>query len=150
MSTTNINICIMQLQIICPVINICTIISDTSAWMLHQTDTILNIYDSLFTKNTNNSQWRSSEDICRQKIIFIITTGLRWALLTPQHWAHSRNRPRPSFFRPWPWATDEKKKGVLYFDCDFSAWCNSEKIIKIVAIGCHILKLKCTSAPPGH
>ena len=47
-----------------------------------------------------------------------------------QHWAYSRNRPM---------TTDEKKKSLLYFGCDFS-----KKIINIVATRCHILKLKCT------
>jgi len=41
-----------------------------------------------------------------------------------QHWAHSRNRPT---------ATDEKKKSLLYFGCNFSGWYNFQKIIKIVA-----------------
>ena len=31
-------------------------------------------------------------------------------------------------------ATDEKKKNLLYFGCDFSGWYNFGKIIKIVAI----------------
>jgi len=44
--------------------------------------------------------------------------------------------------------TDEKKKSVLYFDCDFSGLYNFVKIIKTVANKCNILKLKCTSAPP--
>jgi len=30
-----------------------------------------------------------------------------------------------------------------HFGCDFSGWYNFEKIIKIVATRCHILKLKC-------
>jgi len=37
-------------------------------------------------------------------------------------------------------ATDEKS--LLYFDYDFSGWYNFEKIIKILASRCHILKLK--------
>ena len=41
-------------------------------------------------------------------------------------------------------ATDEKKKSLFYFDCDFPAWYNFGKIIKIVATRCHTLKLKCT------
>ena len=41
-------------------------------------------------------------------------------------------------------ATDEKKKNVLYFSSDFAGWYNFGKIIKTVATGCHILKLKCT------
>jgi len=54
--------------------------------------------------------------------------------------AHSRNRPT---------ATDEKKKRLLYFGCDFSGWDNFGKIIKIVAIRCHISKLKCTKFDIG-
>ena len=38
-------------------------------------------------------------------------------------------------------ATDEKKKNLLYFGCDFSGWYNFGKIIKIVAIRCHVLNL---------
>ena len=49
--------------------------------------------------------------------------------------AHARNRPT---------ATDEKKKSLLYFGCDFFGWYNFGKIIKTVATRCHILKLKCT------
>ena len=52
--------------------------------------------------------------------------------INAQHWAHSRNRPT---------ATDEKKKSLLCFGCDFSAWYNLEKIIKSVATRCHISKL---------
>jgi len=37
-------------------------------------------------------------------------------------------------------ATDEKKKNLLYFGCDFSGWYNFGKIIKTVATRCHILK----------
>jgi len=43
---------------------------------------------------------------------------------------------------------DEKKKSLLCFGCDFSGWYNFGKIIKIVATRCHILKLKCSGAPP--
>ena len=39
------------------------------------------------------------------------SAGLRWVLLMLQRLAHSRNRPT---------ATDEKKKSLLHFDCDFS------------------------------
>jgi len=39
---------------------------------------------------------------------------------------------------------DEKKKRLLYFGSDFSAWYSFAKIIKIVATRCNILKLKCT------
>ena len=47
--------------------------------------------------------------------------------------------------RNMPTATDDKKKGLLCFDCDFSGWYNIGKILKIiVATRCHILKLKCT------
>jgi len=52
-----------------------------------------------------------------------------------QHWAHSRHRPT---------ATDEKKKSLRYFGCDFSGWYNFGIIIKTVATRCHIYKLKCT------
>jgi len=45
-----------------------------------------------------------------------------------QHCARSRNRPR-------------KRESLLYFGCDFSGWYNFEKVIKILAIRCHILKL---------
>jgi len=38
----------------------------------------------------------------------------------------------------------ENEKSLLYFGCDFSGWHDFGKIIKIVAAGCHILKLKCT------
>jgi len=41
-------------------------------------------------------------------------------------------------------ATDEKKKNLLHFGCDFSGWYTFGKIIKVAAIRCHILKLKCT------
>ena len=41
-------------------------------------------------------------------------------------------------------ATDEKKKSLFYFGCDFSGWYNFGKIIKIVITRCHVLKLKCT------
>jgi len=50
-----------------------------------------------------------------------------------QHQAHSRNRH-----------TDEKKKHVLYFGCDFSGWYNFGIIVITVVTRCHILKLKCT------
>ena len=39
---------------------------------------------------------------------------------------------------------DKKKKILLCFGCDFSGRYNFRKIIKIVATGCHIIKLKCT------
>jgi len=52
-----------------------------------------------------------------------------------QHQAQSRNRPT---------ATDEKKKNLVCFGCDFSGWHNFRNIIKTVATRCHILKLKCT------
>jgi len=52
-----------------------------------------------------------------------------------QHYANSRNRPT---------ATDEKKKSLLHFGCDFSGWYNFWKNIKIVATRCQILKLKWT------
>ena len=38
----------------------------------------------------------------------------------------------------------ENEKSLLCFGCDFSGWYNFGKIIKIVAISCHTLKLKCT------
>ena len=42
-------------------------------------------------------------------------------------------------------ATDEKMRKVIsIFSCDFSGWYNFGKINKIVATGCHILKVKCT------
>ena len=42
-------------------------------------------------------------------------------------------------------ATDEKKKCLLYFGCDFSGWYNFQKIIKLLpGTRCHNLKLKCT------
>ena len=56
-----------------------------------------------------------------------------------QH-SHSRNRPR---------ATDEKKKSLLYFGCDFVVWYNFGKIIEIIVTRCHILKLKCTKFDLG-
>jgi len=48
---------------------------------------------------------------------------------------YSRNRPT---------ATDEKKKSLLYFGCDFCGWYSFRKIIKIVATRCHVSQLKCT------
>jgi len=48
-----------------------------------------------------------------------------------QHCARSRNKHT---------ATDEKKKTLLCFGCDFSGWYNFGKIIKTVATRCHILK----------
>ena len=39
---------------------------------------------------------------------------------------------------------DKKKKILLCSGCDFSGRYNFRKIIKIVATGCHIIKLKCT------
>ena len=57
-----------------------------------------------------------------------------------QHYAHSRNRPT---------ATDEKKESLLYFGCDFSAWYNCGKIVKVVATRCHILKLKSNALDPS-
>jgi len=42
-------------------------------------------------------------------------------------------------------ATHGKKTTLLYFGCDdFSGWYNFGKVIKTVAIRCHILKLKCS------
>jgi len=38
----------------------------------------------------------------------------------------------------------ENEKSLLYFGCDFFVWYNFGKMIKTVAIRCHILKLKCT------
>ena len=61
------------------------------------------------------------------------SAGLSWVRLMLQHQAHSRNRPT---------ATDEKKKSLLYFGCNFSRWYNFQKIIKIVAT--NILQPKCT------
>jgi len=50
-------------------------------------------------------------------------------------------------------ATDEKKKSLLCFGCDFCGWYTFGKIVKLVATGCHILQLKCSKfdfpgAPP--
>jgi len=50
-------------------------------------------------------------------------------------WDHSRNRPT---------ATDDKKKSLPYFGCDFSDGYNFRKIVKIVATRCHIFKIQCT------
>ena len=44
---------------------------------------------------------------------------------------------------------DDKKNGFLYFGRDFSGSYNFEKIVKIVATRCHILKLKCTELDFG-
>ena len=52
-----------------------------------------------------------------------------------------------SFKRPR--ATDEKKKSLLYFGCDFVVWYNFGKIIEIIVTRCHILKLKCTKFDLG-
>jgi len=41
-----------------------------------------------------------------------VPDGFSWVLLVLQHCAHSRNRAT---------ATNEKKKSLLYFGCDFSA-----------------------------
>ena len=60
-----------------------------------------------------------------------------WVLLMLQHCAHSGNRPT---------ATDEKKKTLLYFGCDFSGWYNFGKIVKIVTTRYRILKRKCTKS----
>ena len=43
-----------------------------------------------------------------------------------------------------PTATDEKKKSLLCFGCDFCGWYTFGKIVKLVATGCHILQLKCS------
>jgi len=48
-------------------------------------------------------------------------------------------------FNNRPTAMDEKRKNLLHFGYDVSVWYNFvKKIIKIVAVRCHILKLKCT------
>jgi len=52
-------------------------------------------------------------------------------------------------FKNRPTATGEKKKSLLNFGCDFSGWYNFEKIIKVVATRCHILKLKCLQRTPN-
>jgi len=52
-----------------------------------------------------------------------------------QHWAHSRNRPT---------ATDKKKVFSILVAISLHGWYNFGKIVKTVATGCHILKLKCT------
>jgi len=43
--------------------------------------------------------------------VFVGSAGLRWVLLMLQHQDHSRTM-----------ATDEKKKSLLCFGCDFSVW----------------------------
>ena len=53
-----------------------------------------------------------------------------------QHLDHSRNRPT---------ATDEKKKNLLCFCCDFSGWFNFRgKSLKLLPPDVIILKLQCT------
>ena len=43
----------------------------------------------------------------------------------------------------------ENEKSLVYFDRNFSGWYNFGKIIKTVAIRCHILKRKCTKCDFG-
>jgi len=64
------------------------------------------------------------------------SAGLRRVLLMLQHLDHSRNRPT---------ATDEKKKNLLCFCCDFSGWFNfRRKSLKLLPPDVVILKLQCT------
>jgi len=40
----------------------------------------------------------------------------------------------------------ENETSLLYFGCDLTGWYSFGKIVKTVATGCHILKLKCTNS----